>query len=61
MTDKDKSTKEQFPDMKIDIKADSPGDSRDTRSRELNEKELEGVSGGATISKAELIKLQKKC
>lgn len=60
MTDKDKSTKEKFPDTGIGSKADSPGDSKDTCSSELNEKELEQVSGGATISKTDLLKLQKK-
>lgn len=59
MTDKDKSTKEQFPDKEIGNKADSLGDSIDARSSELNEKELEQVSGGARISKQELIRLQK--
>jgi bacteriocin-like protein len=56
MTDKDKSTKEQFPDTEIGNKADSPGDFSDNRSSELNEKELEQVSGGAKINKAQLLK-----
>ena len=57
MTDKDKSTKENIPDMEIGIKSDSPGDSSDSHSSELNENELEQVSGGARISKQELLKL----
>ncbi|MBL8416500.1 MAG: bacteriocin [Propionivibrio sp.] len=60
MTDKDKSTNERFPETEISIKAGSLGDSKDTRCSELNEKELEQVSGGARISKNDLLKLQKK-
>ncbi len=60
MTDKDKSTKDKFPDTEIGSKAGSPNDTKDTRSSELNEKELEQVSGGARISKNDLLKLQKK-
>lgn len=60
MTDKDKSTKGKFPDTEIGSKAGSPGDSKYAKSNELNEKELEQVSGGARISKNDLLKLQKK-
>ena len=60
MTDKDKSTKDKFPDTEIGSKAGSPNDTKYTRSSELNEKELEQVSGGARISKNDLLKLQKK-